>query len=347
MKAHTRTHQPTSLRSTSRLTLQPRYGDAVWWPLLHKFALLRTMQERRNIPRERTTTALVVVGVMLCASLYCAPLLNAQDSIVPGPQIFHRLKVPFGVGAQGIAATAADNVWTVNGGNALHFDGISWTKHPLVMVQEFQTMYGPAVISANDVWTAGFYPRGGGFDAELVEHWDGTRWSIVEDLSLIGKQVHGETVNTEFLTSITALSSNDVWAAGWIEADFAILPFVEHFDGKQWRLVANIDSAGSGFLQGIAVISDSDVWIVGVIPEDGTTGQAEAFHFDGKKWRQVFVPQARTLSRFNAVTAVSSNDVWAVGYSQTAQNALAQLSAARRAEPKDPVHWLYMVPDRR
>jgi hypothetical protein len=133
---------------------------------------------------------------------------------------------------------------------------------------------------------------------------------------LIGKQVHGETVNTEFLTSIAALSSNDVWAAGWIEADFAILPFVEHFDGKQWRLVANIESAGSGFLQSIAAISDSDVWAVGVIPQDGTTGQAEAFHFDGKTWRQVFVPQARALSRLNAVTAISSTDVWAVGYSQ-------------------------------
>jgi hypothetical protein len=274
------------------------------------------MLERRNISRERTTTALIVVGVMLCASLYRAPLLNAQDSRVPGPQIFHRLKVPFGVGAQGIAARAADNVWTVNGGNALHFDGTSWSKHALAMVQEFQTMYGPAVITANDVWSVGFYPRGGGLTAELVEHWDGTRWSVAQDLSLIGKQVHGETVNTEFLTSVTALSSNDVWAAGWIAVDNAALPFVEHFDGKEWSLVANITNAGSGFLQGIAVVSDSDVWAVGVIPQDGITGQSEAFHFDGKKWRQVNIPQVRGVSRFNAVAAISSDDVWAVGYSQ-------------------------------
>lgn len=279
--------------------------------------------------RSRVTWILRALAplVMLCFTSFAL-----AQTATPSQSIFHRLNEPFNIGVQGIAATATDNVWALNAGHSIHFDGKSWSEQALVGVgNEFLTMFGPAVVSANDVWSVGFYPVAAQetkqfgqkqpftLAQEVVQHFDGKQWNVVKDVDLVGKIFKGRPVKFEELTSVVAVSASDVWAAGWIGTDFTIVPFVERFDGKKWSLVANIlDGAGSGFLQGISVISDHDVWAVSVIPQNGTTGQAEAFHFDGRKWRQVNVPQVRGLSRFNAVTTLASNDVWAVGYSQNA-----------------------------
>jgi hypothetical protein len=252
-------------------------------------------------------------------SLGLAPSLQAQ-SAVPAKSIFRHLKLPFNIGTvEGIAATASDNVWAVNATKSLHFDGKSWSEQKLVPIgNDLLTMLGAATTGPDDAWAVGFFPSGGAFSQEAVEHFDGTKWSAVQDLNLVGKKIQNVVINSEFLTSVTALSPKDVWAAGWIASDTFILPFVEHFDGTNWSLVGNIlniPQINDEMLQGISAVSDTDVWAVGFFDENGRAGTADTFHFDGKKWTQIKTPPL--FARFNAVTAIASNDVWAVGLELT------------------------------
>jgi hypothetical protein len=57
-------------------------------------------------------------------------------------------------------------------------------------------------VSSNNVWAVG----GAGGNA-LVEHWDGTSWSIVSNLVIAG---------SGGLSSVSADSANDVWAVGGV-----------------------------------------------------------------------------------------------------------------------------------
>jgi hypothetical protein len=68
-------------------------------------------------------------------------------------------------------------------------------------------LYGIAAISANDIWAvgAGNYSTTSG-TATLIEHWDGTSWTIVSSPN------PGTAANA--LAAVTALSDGTVVAVG-------------------------------------------------------------------------------------------------------------------------------------
>src|SRR2546427_8867020 len=94
---------------------------------------------------------------------------------------------------QGIEAIAPDDVWTVGYANnpsgpqysiqtlALHWDGSAWSivatpNAPM----DWSRLYGVAATSSNDVWAVGASQDVASVPGRtLVEHWDGTAWSIV------------------------------------------------------------------------------------------------------------------------------------------------------------------------
>src|SRR3989475_1286286 len=94
---------------------------------------------------------------------------------------------------QGIEAIAPDDVWTVGYANnpdgpqysiqalALHWDGSAWSivatpKAPM----DWNRLYGVAATASNDVWAVGTSQDVASVPGRtLVEHWDGTAWSIV------------------------------------------------------------------------------------------------------------------------------------------------------------------------
>jgi hypothetical protein len=63
----------------------------------------------------------------------------------------------------------------------------------------------------------------------LIEHWNGTRWSIVPSPSV------GPTVS--ILTAVAALSTNDVWAAGHSSTNTTYSTLVKHWNGRKWAIV--------------------------------------------------------------------------------------------------------------
>ena len=59
-----------------------------------------------------------------------------------------------------------------------------------------------AAIAANDVWVAGYYFPGS-YAQTLIEHWDGTSWSVVPSPN-----------GCCTLRGVAAVAANDVWAVG-------------------------------------------------------------------------------------------------------------------------------------
>src|SRR5438132_2657024 len=194
--------------------------------------------------------AIVLVGLFLRGGTAAAasPSSCGSWSIIASPDagLYDEL--------DGVTAISANDVWAVgyitelNGVNTQtlieHWDGSQWTMvsspNPGSVRDE---LYGVAAISANDVWAVGDSFNGGNSNnLTLIEHWDGTSWSVVSSPDPGGD-------NT--LNGVVALSATNVWAVGSL---------IEHWDGTQWSIVS---SPSTGYLYGVAAVNPNDMWAVG------------------------------------------------------------------------------------
>jgi hypothetical protein len=143
----------------------------------------------------------------------------------------------------------------------------------------------------------------------LIEHWDGSNWSVVPSPNPAGKTYVA-------LNGVAAISANDIWAVGHAgdPSSIPLQTLTEHWDGTSWSIIPS-PSPGTyngNVLNAVAAISTNDVWAVGWY-QSGPTGQeggALTMHWDGTQWTVVPNPSRWTLY---GVTAITSNDVWAVG----------------------------------
>jgi hypothetical protein len=179
---------------------------------------------------------------------------------------------------EGIWASAANDVWfggTVSGGVAgiAHWDGqgISLTVNAGVGSGEINDLWasGP-----NDVYAAGF---------GLVEHWDGSAWSVVP--GVVGSGVSGS-------------APDDVW--------IATSDGLSHFDGTSWSRVPQFQMQ---FVQSVAVAGRDDVWVA--VLHDGLQ---DVDHFDGTSWTNTLeIPATGSQISLQALGIGVGGDVWLVG----------------------------------
>lgn len=156
-------------------------------------------------------------------------------------------------------------------------------------------------LSSNDAWILGSTARGDSFNANtgrdfpLLEHWNGTAWSVVQtaDASallkhLLAKVGGGQASYNVSLNDIAVLSDANIWAVGEISVrkiskmsqspvpgvnsmmQSSGQPLIEHWDGNTWQIVASPgvnsnfpDPFYSDRLTNISAISASDIWAVG------------------------------------------------------------------------------------
>src|SRR5205823_6465180 len=144
-------------------------------------------------------------------------------------------------------------------------------------------LYGVSAVSATNAWAVG-YDGDGGAPNNLIEHWNGSAWSVVASPTVgLGSIFYG----------VSAASPTDAWAVG-IAAD---LTLIEHWDGSAWSVVAspNVGSAGSG-LSGVSTLSGTDAWAVGSSITD-TGGQETLIeHWDGSTWSVAASPSVSESS---------------------------------------------------
>ncbi len=217
-----------------------------------------------------------------------------------------------------VAALSSTDQWAV--GSWLHFpdayvfhtlvehwDGssVGWTIVPSPNSSALNSYFnGIAADAPDDVWAVGGTDQSGPPYRSLVEHWDGTSWSIVSPASFPG-----------VLYGVVALGPNDVWAVG--TENYPGRGLIEHWDGTTWTATYLRFAA---LLRGLAAVGPRQIWAVGqrygrTDPFGDTT---LTMRFNGSAWSRV--PSPNPLSGnssdqnwLTSVSAVAASDVWAVG----------------------------------
>jgi hypothetical protein len=178
---------------------------------------------------------------------------------------------PAGSGLNAVAATSARNAWAVGTrdvGGAYkslieRWNGSAWkvvASPNLASGYHTTNALGAVVaLSAKNAWAFGFYEKKSTTFRTLIEHWNGSRWSVVTSPN------SGTGENT--LGAAVALSASDIWAVGYRNNPGHRRTLTEHYDGSTWKIVAS-PSVGSGdsFLFGDAVDPAGTVWAVGTDP---------------------------------------------------------------------------------
>lgn len=219
----------------------------------------------------------------------------------------------------GMSARTDSDVWAVgvqetltsNDTLALHWDGTSWaavpTPNPSASCEDGniqwggQELGGVDALSANDAWAVGSdcYSSNA-----LIEHWNGTSWSLVASPRL--RKARRGFDSTAALYGVAAISANNIWAVGYQGAS-GIETLVEHYNGAAWSVVPS--AGGSpGYFSSVSATGPSDIWAVG-----GTDSGNLIQHFDGTSWTVVPSPQPSSGSGLDSVVAISPTDAWAVG----------------------------------
>jgi hypothetical protein len=251
-------------------------------------------------------------------------VLPAQDdgSARPGPPA---IAVAGDETLYGVHAVSAKDVWgvgTTYGGATSstlveHSTGSAWAKvaSPDPEGQTMMSLLSVDAASAHDVWSVG-WSTNGTQEVTLAEHWNGRTWKIVPT-------PNPDSGNAAYLSGVTVVSANDVWAAGSYgissEDGSSYSTLLEHWNGRKWRIVPSPNPVGSSSeLATTASSAANDVWCVG----DYTTDNGASYltlveHWDGNAWSVVASPNpaGATWTQLTSVSAVSTSDAWAVGWS--------------------------------
>src|SRR5437879_4702763 len=110
-------------------------------------------------------------------------------------------------------------------------------------------LQGIAALTTSDTWAVGYATADSSSPSQaLIEHWNGTQWSVVSS-----PQPNGWTSD---LVGVAAISSNDVWAVGSYVTTTSTFILIEHWDGTQWSIVSSPNpGAYRNNLNGIIAIS--------------------------------------------------------------------------------------------
>lgn len=222
----------------------------------------------------------------------------------------------------GVSADSPTDAWAVGfygvtGSTAplvLHWTGTAWHRGAFPAPAHSE-VFAVSALSASDVWAVGHYLTGGRLDRILIMHWNGTAWSRMPVPNL--------GTNLDVLTSVSARSPGDVWAAGSYATATTgnYRTMVLHWNGTTWTHVPSPSPAGPGQnafsdLAGISADSPGDAWAVGTYGHTtarGGTGTPLLLHWNGTAWNQVAGPSSPGNSGLGAVDALSATDAWAVG----------------------------------
>jgi hypothetical protein len=186
------------------------------------------------------------------------------------------------------------------------WNGTAWhiSKSPRLRTER-DILFSAAAVSPGDVWAVGDQQSRDGVFRTLIEHWNGTRWSVVPSPN------PGATGNHLF--GVAEAGPDNVWAVGQRDGQRTDAPLVEHWNGAHWSVVG-VPTAGvtSGMLQSVAV-QGSEVWAAG--QSDDATHQARPFveHFNHGVWTAQLLNHVGTGFSDNSGVAVSQGTPWIVG----------------------------------
>jgi hypothetical protein len=167
-------------------------------------------------------------------------------------------------------------------------------------------LFAASATSPSDVWAVGDQQGADGRFTNLVEHFDGHRWSTVDVPN------PGSTGNHFY--GVTAVAPDDVWAVGQQNGDVAPdQALIEHFDGRRWSVVPSPRQGGASVLLAGVAASEGKVWAVGEADDPVTGGHPLVEQWDQGRWHTPPLPPAGSnFTNLWSVTAANGH-AWAVG----------------------------------
>ncbi len=214
-----------------------------------------------------------------------------------------------------------------------HWDGSQWSQSATAASgQAFDQFASVACSSSSDCWAVGYAgpdqlqynflpgvaPSVVGA-AALVEHWDGTDWSIVPTPAAsppLGQD----------LTSVTCSDASDCWAVG-STMDASGNPsasLVEHWDGSAWTITPSLDPlTPANILTSVTCLDASSCWATGATNTasgQNTTPTPYVENWDGSSWSVEPSPNVVAFGYLSGLTCVPGSGCFATGFSATNMN---------------------------
>ncbi len=190
-----------------------------------------------------------------------------------------------------------------------HWDGNAWTISPSPTIgSDSNVLLGLAAPSSNDVWAAGYYLNASGVAQTLIEHWNGSAWTVSASPN------SGLGANT--LNAVAARAANDAWAVGTTtSANGVPQALIEHWNGSIWTVVSAPNGGpGPNTLQAISARAADDAWAVGNFANGTALAQTLILHWNGNAWAVSPSPNSGPGSNGLAgVSVLTASDSWAVG----------------------------------
>jgi hypothetical protein len=163
-----------------------------------------------------------------------------------------------------IVGTFLDSATHQNETFSEHFNGTAWSVVPMPLVNSsninaFYAFNGIHANSPTDVWAVGESSVvDSTTSSNLIEHWNGTAWSIVPSPS---------PGTADSLTGVTTSNAaNDVWAVGVTQGQTLTL----NWNGTAWTTVASPNAGSPSVLNSVSTNPGAAiVWAVG---ESGASG---------------------------------------------------------------------------
>jgi Subtilase family len=257
-----------------------------------------------------------------------------------------------------IAVLSPDNVWTAGYDLSTapdkpglreadlslleHWNGRRWTRYrspDFTNGDGFGSaeFLGLSFDRPDDGWAVGAQsPSGiGGIGAPLVARWNGHQWTPSPVLTPFKASTASGNTEATYpeLTTVRAISPDDVWAGGWFIALNQVNgidgSFMEHWNGSAWKLVSFPGQAADE-LWDITAFGPRDAWAT-VSGPDGPV----PLHWNGRTWtRSRYAAHGNGGISIESLSGTSPDSIWATG-----RDELGVSSAGVPSEIPYIEHW--------
>jgi hypothetical protein len=164
-------------------------------------------------------------------------------------------------------------------------------------------------VSAADCFAVGYYDSSDGLPLSLVEHWNGSAWSILSSPNPTGSDgfaLHG----------VSCVSTTSCFAVGDYLGGLGDKTLVEHWNGSAWSILSSPNPTGADdtALYGVSCVSTTGCFAVGS-SQTGTVLDSLVEHWNGSAWSIMTSPNptGSTDTGLSSVSCANTTSCFAVG----------------------------------
>ena len=261
-----------------------------------------------------------IISSALVVGLTVAPSSSASSAlaIVPSPNAttlpYSQLGGATCAGVNNCFAVGRDENGSGSVSTALveHWNGTAWSlmRSPNPTAYPSVALSDVACPSTSNCFAVGLDENASGsLSTTLVEHWNGTAWSLMPSPDPTGPLAPS-------LSDVACPSTINCFAVGqaWNETASIAKTLVEHWNGTRWSIMPS-PSAGSDELTGVTCPSMNNCFAVGDdINQETGAWVALVEHWNGTRWSIVPSPKPNAIiAELSSVSCPSATNCYAVG----------------------------------